>query len=145
MTLEELSLKYSWEELSKIPGDADFRFKTLSPILQNIYENKILYYERFMCVAVLEDIKITPERFEARAVPLIELKRLGSTPDGYYPEKPWTFGASWPHMAVQNGYFTTYGGMWIAWTDKELVKTVEELAKKGDLKTALNLTLYKGH
>jgi hypothetical protein len=122
-----------------MPGDAEFRYKLFAPILRDLYENKIVYFERFVCVAILENIQITSERFEATAVPYINIER----PDKpYHQKKPWTFSASWPYMRVLNGHFGTYG-MWSFWTDKELVKTVEELARKGEFEKALDLTVYK--
>ena len=141
MTLEEISSRYSWKEVGGIPGDGDFRLKLFSPLLKDLCENKIVYYERFMCVAIVEDIKITPELFEITAIPYIKIERSSSLK--YYPVKPWTFGAGWCYTAVHKGYFTTYGGAWLFWTDKDLVRSVEELARKGDFETALNLTLYK--
>jgi hypothetical protein len=142
MTLEELELKYSWGELAKIPGDGDLRFQLFSPILKDLYENKIVYYERFMCVAILDDVKITPVEFKAKAIPYLKIERAGSRLP-FYPEKPWTFGAKWSYMSLSNGHFSTYGGMWQFWTDKELVKTVEDLVRKKEFETALESTLYK--
>ena len=148
--LEELCLKYSWNEIGCVPGDANLRhqlgnlrYQLFTPILKDLYENKIVYYERFMCVAILKNIKITPEKFEATAIPHIKIEREGSLLK-YYPKKPWTFGSAWFAMTAKKEYFSTYGGMWLLWTDKELVKTVEELARKKDFKAALDLTLYKG-
>jgi len=143
MTLQEINSKYSWKELSSMPGDGELRRNLFSPFLTDLHENKIIYYERFLCVAILKDIIITPELFEATAVSHIKIER----PDGehsYYPKKPcWTFGAAWPYMRLLGDHFGTYGG-WLIWTDKELVKTVEELARKKDFKTAYELTAYKG-
>jgi hypothetical protein len=146
--LEELCLKYSWNEIGCVPGDANLRYQLgnlryqlFTPILKDLYENKIVYYERFMCVATLKNIKITAEKFEATAIRHITIERGENKP---HPPKSWTFGAAWFAMTAKKEYFSTYGGMWLLWTDKELVKTVEELAKKKDFKAALDLTLYKG-
>jgi hypothetical protein len=138
--LEELELKYSWKELASIPGDGNFRHQLFAPILNDLYENKIVYYERFMCVAILENIKITPELFEATAIPHVTIEREGKS---YYRTKPWTFGCRWDCMSAHKGHFSTYGGMWLFWTDKDLVKTVEELACKKEFEKAQELTLYK--
>ena len=142
ITLEELSSKYSWEEIGCVPGDGKFRRKLFTPFLSNLYENKIVYYERFMCVAILENVINTTERFEATAIPYITIERGERKP--HPPTKPWKFGAVWSAMTVNDGHFSTYGGMWLFWTDKELVKTVEELAIKKDFETAQDITLYKG-
>ena len=142
MTLEELELKYSWQEIGKSGGDGELHRKLFTPFLTNIYANKIVYYERFMCVAILEDVKITPERFEATARTLVKIERSGQP--SRKDTKPWTFGSEWPYMTLYDGHFSTYGGLWLFWTDKELVKTVEELARKGEFDKAQELTLYKG-
>ena len=141
MTLEELELKYSWQEIGRSGGDGELHRELFTPFLTDIFENKIVYYERFMCVAILENIKITPEKFEATAIPYLKIKSAG--PAQYSPQKPWTFGSAWPYMTLHDGHFSTYGGQWLFWTDKELVKTVEELALKKEFDAALNLTVYK--
>ena len=142
MTLEELELKYSWQEIGRSGGDGELHRELFTPFLTDIFENKIVYYERFMCVAILENIKITPEKFEATAIPYLKIKSAG--PAQYSPQKPWTFGSAWPYMTLHDGHFSTYGGLWLFWTDKELVKTVEELARKKEFEKAQELTLYKG-
>ena len=119
MTLEELSLKYSWKELGCVPGDGNLHFQLFYPILKDLYENKIVYYERFMCVAILENVIITPERFEATAISHITIERGERKP--HPPTKPWKFGAVWSWMTVNEGHFSTYGGMWLFGTDKDLV------------------------
>ncbi len=50
MSLEELNLKYTNDELRRIPGDALLRFNILSPILMDLHESKVVYRERFVCV-----------------------------------------------------------------------------------------------
>ena len=99
MTLQEISSKYSFKELGSMPGDADFRYKIFSPILKNLSENKIVYYEHFICVAILQDIIITPESFQATAVPYIKIER-DYYPFTYYPKEPWIFGAKWSFMTL---------------------------------------------
>ena len=145
MTLQEINSKYSFAELQKMPADdAEFRRNLFSPFLTDLYENKIIYYERFACVAIVKDIIITPELFEITAVPYLKLKSAsGSGGKQYYPNESWTFSASWAYMRLLGDNFGTYGG-WLFWTDKELVKTVEELAIKKEFEAALNLTVYKG-
>ena len=108
MTLQELNSKYSIGDLGNIPGDGNLRYQIFSPILKNLYENKIVYYEHFMCVAILQDIIITPELFSATAIPYIKIDRLDSH-FKFYPTAPWTFGAKWSHMRLQNDHFGGYG------------------------------------
>jgi hypothetical protein len=139
--LEELNLKYSFEELQRMPGDRELRRKLFTPFLTDLHENKIIYYERFLCVASLKDIITTPEKFEATATPYINIEKPEEE-ESRFMKKPWTFGAGWPYIRLLGDHFGTYGG-WLIWTDKELVKTVEELARKKDFKTAYELTAYK--
>ena len=141
MTLQEINSKYSWKELSSMPGDGDLRRELFTPHLKDLYENKIIYYERFACVAIVEDIEITREGFKATATPYLKIKEAG--PAQYFPQKSWTFGSRWDHMRLLSDHFGTYC-LWLIWTDKELVKTVEELARKKDFEAALNITVYKG-
>ena len=142
MTLPEINSTYSFEDIARIGGNADLRCKLFAPILTNIYENKIVYYERFMCIAIIEDIKITAESFSATAIPYLKIERAGSRLP-FYPNKPWAFGAHWSVMRLLGDHFGGYCS-WLIWTDKELVKTVEELARKREFETALELTIYNG-
>ena len=75
MKPEELNSKYSWEELSKMPGDGELPRKLFSPFLEDLYEDKIIYFERSLCIVTLKDIKNTPELFEATATPYIHIER----------------------------------------------------------------------
>ena len=56
MSLEELNLKYTDEELRRIPGDAQLRYNILSPILMDLHENKVVYRERIVCIGSLQDV-----------------------------------------------------------------------------------------
>jgi hypothetical protein len=143
MTLEEINLKYSVEDLVSTSGDAELRLKLFAPILKDLYENKIIYYERFMCIAIIENLQITPEYFKATAIPYLKIERVHSR-FPYYPSKPWTFGAAWTVTRLIKDHFAGYGS-WSIWTEKEFVKTVEEKARKGEFESILDLTIYKEH
>jgi hypothetical protein len=143
MTLQEINSKYSFKELQSMPGDGEFRRKLFTPFLEDLYENKIIYFERSLSIVTLKDIINTPELFEATAIPYINIEK----PSGHsyaLDNEPWTFGAAWPYMRLLDDHFGTYGG-WLIWTDKELVKVVEELARKKDFEFAYELTAYKGY
>ena len=141
MTLSQICEKYSAKELQSMPGDAEFRYRIFSPILSNIFENKIVYYERFMCIAILEDIKITSESFYATAVPYLKIEREENS-SMYYPQKPWKIGVKWSYLTLHHNHFGTYGG-WSFWTDKVIVQKTEELARNREFDKAMELTLYK--
>jgi hypothetical protein len=142
MTLKEINSKYSWKELSQMPGDGEFRRKLFTPFLTDLYEDKIIYFERSLCIVTLRDIKNTPESFKATAIPHIHIERP-ERPISNLMKEPWEFGAAWPYMRLLGDHFGTYGG-WLIWTDRELVKVVEELAIKKDFEFAYELTAYKG-
>lgn len=136
LNISELNTKYK-SMLNQIPGDREFRYKVLSPLFENLYENKVVYYERFVCIVKLENILITPERFEAIAVPQILIKR------GYgvnkIPER-WDFSAPWEVITLAKGCMTFYSGLSV-WCDPNTVEKVEKLALDRKFDDALNLTL----
>jgi len=144
MTLQEINSKYSFKELRSMPGDGEFRHKLITPFLEDLYENKIIYFERSLSIVTLKNIKNTPELFEAKAIPYINIEKPGGQSFSNLMKKPWTFGAAWPYMTLLDDHFGTYSG-WLIWTDKELVKVVEELARKKDFEFAYELTAYKGY
>jgi len=141
MTLQEINSKYSWKDLNSMPGDGELRRKLFSPFLTDLYENKIIYFERFLSIVTLADIENTPEKFTATAIPYLNIEKPEGGRSGFMKE-PWNFGAAWPYMRLSGDHFGTYS-MWLIWTDKELVKTVEELARKKDWEFAYELTAYK--
>jgi hypothetical protein len=79
MTIDELIQSYSEHDLSRFPGDNDLRHRLFSPLFMNLYEDKIVYRERFVCVARLQDIKVTSGSFSAIAVPLIHIEFAGTS------------------------------------------------------------------
>ena len=126
MTLQEIKSKYTWHELSSIPGDSKLRHSLYSPLFNNLHEQKVVYRERFIGIMKLEDITITPERFEAKAIPFLLLERGAGFDQYFFQQKHWTFGAIWSHIALSGDAIgSTYANWWI-WTNPELVKAVED-------------------
>lgn len=145
MTIEELKLKYSWEELSSMPFDTKFRYEIFSPFLKNLYENKMVYHERIMGIIKVEVMEITSERFQAKAIPYLLLERdyiyegmtLGF--DKYFFKNgSWHFGARWSHVRLLGSGLGTYG-MWKIWCDPLIVKQTEELILKKNFEEAYNI------
>lgn len=136
LNISELNAEYK-SGLTEIPGDREFRYKVLSPLFEKLYENKVVYYERFVCIAKLENIKITPERIHAIAVPQLLIKK------GYgvnkIPDK-WDFSAPWEVITLAKNAMTFYSGLSI-WCDPVTVEKVEKLALERKFEEALNLTL----
>ena len=139
MNIKELNAKYINGELSSQTGDAELRFKEFSPLLLNLYENKVVYHERFTCIVKLEQIKLMPDMFTAIAVPILLIEK-GNRMDTFYPKKPWEIGASWKYLQLSGDVLFPYS-MWLMWSDPDLVKQVEELVIEKNFKEALALTL----
>ena len=139
MNIEELNDKYNNGELSSQTGDAERRRNEFSPLFLNLYENKVVYHERFTGIVRLEQIKLLSDGFTAIAVPLklIEENRLVNK---VYPKKPWEIGASWQHLQLLENALAILT-LWQMWCDPDLVKQVEELTIEKKFKEALALTL----
>jgi hypothetical protein len=107
MRLSDLFKSCSEKELSWTDGDAVIRHRAFSPFFKNLHEGKVIYYEKFMCIARLDDLAITPERLTAKAVPVTPIPRLG-LPESLVrryttPEKPWNIGIDWSWMMLSGG------------------------------------------
>lgn len=143
MTIDELNKNYVNGELSLGTGDKEFRYKALSPLFENLYDNKVVYHEGFTSIIRLGDIKLTSGIFEAEAHLhlLIDpgvFRHLKSK-----PPKTWTVGANWAHLKLRGDRLSPYSG-WLMWTDPVLVEKVEKLVLEQNFEEALNLTLLKG-
>jgi hypothetical protein len=140
MNFNDLRKTYTSEELSYFPGDNDLRFRAFSPLIDDLFESKVVYYEKFICLVRLEDIQITPEFLGATAVPYLRIERTGSFRPRS-PVEPWTFKGSWSRMClVNNSLNVPYAG-WTIWPEAERVKAVESLIRNHDYEEALRLTL----
>lgn len=135
-----LRSKYNLNELSSFPGDNKMRYEMFSPILSNLYENKVVYHERFIGIVKLENIIITPERLKATAVPYLKIER-GNRLDNSFPIKPWDFSAVWSHIVLTDSSISTPYANWQIWCDYETIKLVEELVLNNKIKEALEITL----
>ena len=114
MTIVELNNKYKDGELSLGTGNKELRYKAISPLFKNLYDNKVVYHEGFTCIIKLEDIELTPEHFKAKAhlhtiIDLGVFKRLKSPP----PET-WTVGANWAYLKLMGDLLSPYSG-WLMW------------------------------
>jgi hypothetical protein len=138
MTITELQSKYSWEELSSMPGDPKLRYELFAPFLNNLHENKIIYQEHFIGIVKLEDLIITPERFEAKAIPYLLFEGCSMSDKYFFKQEHWTFGAKWSFVRLLDDGFGTYGG-WKIWCDPETIKKAEELTLNKKFKEAYGL------
>ena len=143
MTIDELRENYTADELSHFPGDGDLRYRLFSPLFAALFENKVIYRERFVCVVRLENIEITPEFFNATAVPLIHIEFSGDwRPEP--PPEPWEFGGVWSALCLWNNGISAPYASWTIWPEPDLVREVARLALEGDFESALELTAGDG-
>jgi hypothetical protein len=125
MTIQELNKKYINGELSNYPGDNSFRYEVISPLFNNLFENKVVYHERFTCIVILENLIIKPELFEATAKPYLQIEK-GSRLDKTYPKNPWKFDSVWSNLRlIDNCINALYSG-WNIWVDPDTVQMVEK-------------------
>lgn len=108
----------------------------------NLYDNKVIYHERFSCIIKLENLIINKDRFEATAIPFLQIINGSKRLDKAYPNKSWEFGGIWKMIKKEKScLYSPYGG-WSIWFESELVKNVENLVLEGNYIEALKLTLY---
>jgi len=134
MRLKELLEKHP--DLRINQGDATFRRSVWGPFFENLHENKVIYRERFICLARIDDLKITDGGVGGTVVPLVY---LFTYPDLRIPEEPWYFGGSWAHMRQSTcSLGQPYAG-WTIWPEPGLIRAVESLISKDDAEGALEL------
>lgn len=137
MTVTELSEKYA-KELTATKGDKEMRYYLLAPLFQNLYQNKIVYHERFTALVQLSNITLTPDMFTARAE-LISTIRTLRTQRRPLPQT-WGISANWAYLTLHKGCLSPYSS-WLIWPDPELVKKAEVLIKTNNLDEAWNITM----
>ena len=106
----------------------------------------MIYYEKFMCIARLDDLTITPERLSAKAVPVTPIVRTGM-PESMIqryttPQKPWNIGMQWGWMTLGSGGLGNPYVGWRVWPEVERVQAVEKLIADEDIEGIMKLTLY---
>lgn len=143
MTIKELRSNYA-EELALFPGEGKLRYELLSPVLRNLHESKVVYYEKFIGIVRLEDIKITSEEFLAIANSYLLIERHSRFDPYFFKIKKWKFGAKWKYMRLLGSSINVPYANWTIWCDPDTVKAVEELTLKKMYPEALNLTLNEG-
>jgi len=137
MTLIQLLEQHP--ELRTNKGDPVFRHSVWAPYFRNLHEGKVLYRERFICIARIDDLKITEGGVGGTVVPL---QYIYSYPHLRLPERPWHFGGSWEHMWQHDNCLGMPYANWTIWPEPSLVRAVESLASKGDIEGALELIGY---
>lgn len=136
MTITELKSKYSSAQLSNFPGDNQLRYEMFAPLLNNLFDNKVIYRERFIGIIRLEEIRITPESFLAKAVPHLLIERE-SRFDKYFFNRTWEFGAIWSAVTLTGNALNAPYANWSIWCEPETVKKTEELALNKNFNEAI--------
>ena len=140
MTFSDLKNNYTSAQLGTYPGDVELRRTLFAPLLQNLYENKVVYYERLMCVARIEELIITPELFRAKASVHLRIDKKASIPPNWeHIEKGWHFGAKWEALSYHNNSFGMFYSPVVFITDPEFVKMIETLVLEGQHNEAARL------
>ena len=137
--MDTLDLNNEEDKLAHVLGENKPKLEKIAPIFNNLFENKVVYHERFTCIVKLENIKILPNFFEATAIPYLKIEK--ERPDRFYPTKSWEFGSRWSILNIRDNVLSGYGS-WVMWYDPDLVRTVEQLVLEKRFKEALELTLY---
>ncbi|MDY0089725.1 MAG: hypothetical protein RBR78_05100 [Flavobacteriaceae bacterium] len=120
MTFKELKEKAKGLKTSIDEDTAVLKYKLFLPVFKNLYEEK----ERCYLIKA-ENIKISPEYFEATAVIIENLYTLYNLPDF---NKNWRFGFNWGFASItsDNSFYFPYGSYRV-WTEKETIQHVEKL------------------
>ena len=140
MTIQELKARYTEDELSRFPGDKKLRWEMFAPLFQNLHEQKVIYYEKVLGIVKMEDLIITPDRFEATAIPHLCIIRKNEFDELFDDLPNGTFSSSWDWMRLldDESINVPYAN-WTVWTDPDLVKEVERLCKSEKFNEALRL------
>src|SRR3954451_9531824 len=116
MTFEELRRRYTVDELSGSAGDGELRYRIFAPFFRDLYESKLVYFERFICIVRLEEVKITPKSFQAVAIPHLEIERTAPF-QRPLPTEPCEFESPWKSICLsQNALHNPYAG-WTIWPE----------------------------
>jgi hypothetical protein len=137
MKLNDLRSKHSADALRASKGDPSFRRSVWAPFFENLHEGKVIYRERFICLARIENLAITDIGVGGLITPLKYLyvpSYIRAAPD-----KSWGFGGGWAHMTQGDGTLGCNYAGWSIWPEAERVRAVETLLARGDEEGALEL------
>ena len=138
MTIQELKAKYTEDELSLFPGDKKLRYEIFSPLFNNLYESKLIYYEKVIGIVKVKDLVMTPELLKVTVAPDQCIIRNNQF-DSIFSELPdWTFSASWDWIRLIDHSLNVPYANWTVWTEPELVKVIEQLCLDKDYEEALS-------
>jgi len=134
MTLKELQKKHP--ELRNNYGDPVFRRSVWAPFFENLHESKVIYREKFICFARIDDMKIDERGVRGTIVPLVFLRTF---PHRITPSRSWRFGGSWENMWQGDRTLGQPYASWTIWPELKLIRAVEKLLAKDDVGGAMKL------
>ena len=132
MRLARLYEHHDRNDLHCFPGDRDLRRGALRPYFENLHENKLIYYERFMALVEVEELNLSNQNFEAYVRLLVPIETLYEM---VIPQERWSFCNVWENCCLgDSGHSLTnpYAGFEL-WPEAELVREVESLLERGDM------------
>lgn len=136
-----LKATYSEEELCSTKGYGKLRYEIFSPLFTSLYQNKVVYKEKYTCIITIENIKITPVNFEAIANTLILIPGSKSFDKYFEVGHKWSFGANWSNIRLIGTHLASYIP-WMIWCDPHTVKKIENLALNNRMEEAADI-LYE--
>ena len=117
------------------------RYEEFKTIFDNLYENKIIYRERFIVICTIEKLEINEIEFEMELRTHITIRDKLLRRELYVP-KQWTASSIWNIILEDNGAYMIPYASYTFWTNPELVRKVEELMLQGKSELALE-ELYR--
>jgi hypothetical protein len=132
MTLKELQKKHP--DLRYDYGDPVFRRSVWAPFFENLHESKVIYRERFICLARIDDLEMDERGVRGTVLPL---QFFRTYPHLIVPSRPWRFGGSWEHMWQGDRTLGQPYASWTIWPEAKLVRAIEKLLAKEDVSGAL--------
>jgi hypothetical protein len=136
MTISELNTKYNNGELPNFDSDKELRYKLVSPLFKNLYDNKVIYRERFIGIVQLEDIELTEDLFRATANGKLMIYKPSFI--DYPIRKSWKFGCDWSALRLAENRLSSYSS-WTIWPDPEFVQNIEKLMIDKKVKEVLGM------
>ena len=108
-----------------------------APLFNKLFDNKVVYQERFVGIVKLEDVKISPDFFSAKAVPQLVLER-GTRFDELFFLRSWEFSSRWDFIRLMpdDSLNSPYAN-WSIWCDPDTVRKTEELIIRKDFSEAM--------
>lgn len=119
-------------------------YKKYGHYFNNLYDNKIIYHERYTMIVRLEDLEVTEDYFKATAIRerfIMEnpIRRERVMNSNLFSK--WTFRGSWQDATYSENPFRIGQpyATFVVWTEPEVVKYIEQLVEKGDFKEIRNI------